>query len=168
LLVRPTVRADLRPPSRALGGFTLVEGLIVMTVLGLLLAAALPSFAEFGRNQRLRAAAYDLVADLLLARSEAIKRASPVSVVPVAGWNGGWTVRVDGGLHAGTVVQRRDGPGEGIDVARLGAIAFDRDGRLLGGGTARIPIADGPSRVVKRCIVVDLSGMPASRSGPCG
>ena len=53
-------------------GFTLVEALIVMSIMAVLLSAALPSMSDFTREQRIRAASFDLVSDLMFARSEAI------------------------------------------------------------------------------------------------
>jgi type IV fimbrial biogenesis protein FimT len=156
------------PRIRGQRGFTLVEALIVMTVLGIVIATAVPSLADFGRNQRIRATSFDLVADLLLARSEAIKRAAPVTLVGAgSGWQDGWTVRVDGGLHVGTVLQRRAGPGHGVAVSGADSVGFDRDGRLAGGGTARIAVGDSVASAVRRCIEVDLGGMARSRTGSC-
>lgn len=156
----------LAPGCRA-GGFTLVEAMIVVAILGIVLTAAMPSFVEFGRTQRIRAIAFDLVGDLLLARSEAIKRASPMTLEPLAGdWQQGWRVRVEGGLHAGRIVKRRDTPGEGIGLAGADALRFDGNGRLLGGGGARLAVVD-EGGAGRRCVEVDLAGMPRSRSGPC-
>jgi type IV fimbrial biogenesis protein FimT len=154
--------------ARDCEGFTLVEALIVMTILGVLVSSAMPAFAEFGRTQRIRAASFDLVADLMLARSEAIKRSSAVTIVGQgAGWRDGWTIRVDGGVHAGLVVQRHDSPGPEVTLAAPATLGFDRNGRLAGGGTARLGITDTVANEVKRCIEVDLSGLPQSRVGGC-
>jgi len=148
-------------------GFTLVEAMIVVAILGIVMTAAMPSFIEFGRMQRIRATAFDLVGDLLLARSEAIKRAGATTLEPLAGdWQQGWRIRVEGGLHAGFVVRRRDTPGEGIGLTGADALRFDGNGRLLGGGGARLAVIDGGG-TTRRCIEVDLSGTPRSRSGAC-
>jgi type IV fimbrial biogenesis protein FimT len=53
-------------------GFTLVEGLIVMTILALLLSTALPSFRAAMERRHLEGAAAQLETDIHLARSLAV------------------------------------------------------------------------------------------------
>lgn len=150
-------------------GFTLVEALIVMSVMALLVSVALPSLSDFTREQRIRAASFDLVSDLLYARSEAIKRSGVVSVNGLGtGWSGGWNVRVDSGLHAGTVLRSHDSPGNAVSLDGASALVFDRNGRLSAGGTASLAITDQVKATTRRCVLVDLSGMPQSRVGACG
>lgn len=55
-------------------GFTLVELMIALAVLGVLLALALPSFTDMLRNGKVRAAAETVLFGIQLARSEAVKR----------------------------------------------------------------------------------------------
>ena len=61
-------------------GFTLVELMFTITVLAVLLGIGVPNFRDFIRNSRLTSAANDLLADLNLARSEAVKRRVPVTL----------------------------------------------------------------------------------------
>jgi len=61
-------------------GFTLLEMMIAISLLAALLAFGLPNFRDFIRNARMAAAANDLLADMNLARSEAIKRRVPVTL----------------------------------------------------------------------------------------
>jgi len=85
-------------------GFTLIELMFTIVVLAVLLGIGVPNFRDFVRNSRLTAAANDLLADVNLARSEAVKRRVPVTLCKSA--NGtdcaaaaaaftGWIVFVD-------------------------------------------------------------------------
>ncbi|MDM4764501.1 prepilin-type N-terminal cleavage/methylation domain-containing protein [Pelomonas sp. SE-A7] len=56
-----------RPDSR---GFTLLEVAVVMVVIGILLAVAIPNYTRFQERQRMQMAAQALVLDLQLARSQ--------------------------------------------------------------------------------------------------
>ncbi len=58
--------------------------MIVMVVAAVVLAIGAPQFSEFRRNNRLSGASNDLLAALQLARTEAIKRQSPVAVCATA------------------------------------------------------------------------------------
>jgi type IV fimbrial biogenesis protein FimT len=87
-----------KTPSRA-SGFSLVELVITVTIAGILTAIAIPSFSSVISNNRLTTYSNDFVGALNLARSEAIKRGSQVTVKrlgPTAKeWQWGWDVFVD-------------------------------------------------------------------------
>jgi len=85
-------------------GITLVETLVVVSILGILAAIAVPSFQSTIESNRRQAFANQLFEDLAFARSEAIKRGVRVVVCPstdgtrcTAGidWQVGWMVFVD-------------------------------------------------------------------------
>lgn len=61
-------------PHNLRNGFTLVELMITIVVIGIIAAIALPSFKSTIENRKLIAAANALQADLVFARSAAIKR----------------------------------------------------------------------------------------------
>ncbi|MFX7898796.1 prepilin-type N-terminal cleavage/methylation domain-containing protein, partial [Acinetobacter baumannii] len=68
-------RAKALPATR---GFTLIELLAVVTILAILLAVAIPSFAPMLSSNRLFAVQTEVMSSLALARSEAAKRGMPV------------------------------------------------------------------------------------------
>ncbi len=83
-------------------GFTLIEIMVSLTVLGILLMVALPSFTEWLQNQQLRAASEATLNGLQVARAAAIQR--NVLVQFVSGPGTAWTVSEVG---TGVAVQSR-------------------------------------------------------------
>ena len=74
-------------------GFTVIEILLVIVVIGVLLSIAAPSFVTFTSSQKVKTASFDLYAAMVFARSEAIKRRVNVTVAPVSSdWKNGWTI----------------------------------------------------------------------------
>ncbi len=55
-------------------GFTLIEVIVVIAILGVLSAIATPNIVDWAARYRLRAAARDIYSDLVRTKSEAIKR----------------------------------------------------------------------------------------------
>lgn len=137
-------------------GFSLIELLIVMAIAGVLAVVAAPSMTEMIAGVRLRSAASDMLASLLYARSEAIKRGSSATVVPNGGdYATGWDVKV------GTTVLKTVEAQTGVDAVAAGTITYGGNGRLTG-TTAfdlRFKNATYP-KVQMRCVKADLSGKP--------
>jgi len=85
-------------------GFTLVEALATLAVAGVLAAAVVPSLAAGLRATRVSAASNEMLASLLLTRSEAVKRRGRVvmcrsangeSCAASGNWEQGWIVFAD-------------------------------------------------------------------------
>lgn len=78
-------------------GASLIEAMMALSIVGVLTSAAVPAMKDVLVQQRLRSGSSDLYATFHLARSEAIKRASPVAVTPVdtRDWSRGWKVFAD-------------------------------------------------------------------------
>jgi len=96
-------------------GFTLIEIMISLTVLGILLMIALPNFSVWLQNQQLRAASEANLNGLQVARAAAIQR--NVLVQFQSGPGTGWTVTE---VATPVVVQSRS-PDEGSPNAVLTA-----------------------------------------------
>lgn len=87
-------------------GFTIIELIITVLIVSLVLAFGIPSFRELMASNRITTSANSLVTALNFARSEAIKRNSPVTICPIGdgdgdcgdsdNWVTGWHVRHDG------------------------------------------------------------------------
>jgi type IV fimbrial biogenesis protein FimT len=94
-------------------GFTLLELMTAVTILGILLAIGVPSFTETMNANRLTSNTNAMVTALTVARSEASKRGIAVTVCASnllqtacsgsASWNDGWIVFTDDIGTAGTV-----------------------------------------------------------------
>ncbi|TAJ20792.1 MAG: prepilin-type N-terminal cleavage/methylation domain-containing protein [Rugosibacter sp.] len=59
-------------------GFSLIEMVVTVAIIGVLLALGVPRFAEYLRNVKLRAAAEMFLASMQLTRSEAVRMNTPV------------------------------------------------------------------------------------------
>ena len=68
-----------RLPRRAARGFSIIEVVITIAVMGILLAAAMPSIGDWLRSVRVRNATEGIVNGLQQARAEAVRRNRPVS-----------------------------------------------------------------------------------------
>ncbi len=84
-------------------GFTLIETMIVMSIMSILFAIAQPDFAKMISARQTRAVADELYADVYWAREEAIKRKEGVAVTLDAG---GWAVTTTNGALLKTYVSK--------------------------------------------------------------
>jgi len=170
--MRPRRRAAVAPGGcrrRRVRGFTLVEGMVVLAVIAVLAAIALPSLANVLAAQRLRAAGTDLVSSLLIARSEAIKRKARIDVEPrTAGdWTSGWRVAT---AASDEQIDRREPTGVRVAVARAPAsVVYERNGRLAAVGITQFEFRDAERQpgIDARCVTIDPSGLPKLEIGGC-
>lgn len=174
-------------------GFTLTELLVVITIVAILMGLGVPSYKYVTVSNRLSAEVNGLLGDMQLARAEAIKAGSSVTVCSSANgatcsgstdWSGGWIVftdptdlgvvdpdevvlRVQNTLHAGDSLVDKGGA--------LSAATFNRAGLLSDTGMAAngitLTLHDSTSNAAyTRCLWIASQGMittetPATDTG---
>ncbi|MES2361066.1 MAG: GspH/FimT family pseudopilin [Pseudomonadota bacterium] len=145
-------------------GFTLLELMVTVAVLAVISALAAPSFKQLLAAQRVRVSAYNIVSDLVLARSEAVKRGENVTVTPTASqWANGWSVSV---ASTAEILGGQGSVGNGVQfTASPASVTFDRNGRTTVVAVVRFALTDGGTH--PRCISLDPSGRPKNASTVC-
>ena len=142
------VRSTLNSPAvtrHRPRGFTLIELMVVGTIIALWLVIGVPAMSEFVADQRVRTVASDITADIALARAKAIELSRRVYLEKLgATWNNGWRLYADANDNAtydvgvDTELKRFDGFTSGtIYVCTLPVAAFPTqivfrpDGRIV-------------------------------------
>jgi type IV fimbrial biogenesis protein FimT len=147
-------------------GFTIIEIMVVIAIMGVMLTIAAPSFVTFTSSQKVKTASFDLYAAMMFARSEAIKRKVNVTVAAAGGdWKNGWTVVANG---VATPLRIQD-PLSGVTFSNTTtSVIYRLDGRLTSGAALGVLIqpAIADSSIKNRCIRIDLTGLPKSTMNP--
>ncbi|WP_412511107.1 GspH/FimT family pseudopilin [Variovorax paradoxus] len=129
-----SARAHFRR-SGAPCGFTLVEMMVVIVLVAILLALALPSFNSLIEKYRVEGMASALVASVSHARAEAARRGQAVTIrqraeCSGADWSCGWETVVGSGTGF-EILQRQDPDTRvAIQKSALGPMAFDPMGHF--------------------------------------
>ncbi|NOQ79557.1 MAG: prepilin-type N-terminal cleavage/methylation domain-containing protein [Gammaproteobacteria bacterium] len=151
-------------------GFTLIELMITIVILSILVSIAIPSFQETIRRNTVTATANDLIASLLFARSEAIKREQNVAIITSDNWASGWEIFIDSNKNNVKNNGEEVLNSYTLDIANISiagnggvntAIVYSPSGRIK--NTLTSPTTDFlqiSNKDLTRCIRFSLTGRP--------
>ena len=150
------------PPHAYGKGFTLIELMVTLSVAGILLAIAVPSFKEFIDSNRLSTEVNGFIGAIYSARSEAIKISNRVGLCASAtgtgcagsgGWEQGYMVyrdtNHDGTFNSGETIVRVGAPMRGSITLRSSDSSIARS--LVFASSGRITPFTGASVQIVAC-----------------
>lgn len=165
-------------------GMTLPEMLVTLSVFAILITVAAPSMKDVLADRRVAANTQTLFGSMLLARSEAIKRRSPVSICKssngsgcdnsLMNWSSGWLVfadeDADGALDSEDQLIRVFGETDNLISMQWNngnTLGFNPHGQARLAGTFTLCEANSSGFEVRQ-IVLSLTGRArVSESGTC-
>jgi type IV fimbrial biogenesis protein FimT len=148
-------------------GFTLIETMVVVSILAILATLAAPSFRELLAAQRVKNAASDLLADMMLARSEAIRRNRPVTISAInSSWDNGWSV-----VEGTETIKQRNLASSLVTVSKKSGtddqVIFGVAGRSTGSFQMNFTASNIATDDQKRCVTSNSAGGQKILRGPC-
>jgi type IV fimbrial biogenesis protein FimT len=117
--------------KRLARGFSVLEVIVVVGIIGLLLSLGVPSFFTYTQNMQIRSAAEQITAGLQIAKNEAIRRNALIQLA--LSNNTGWTITDANG----TVLQSRNANEGSVNVTTTitpggtAAVTFNGMGRIV-------------------------------------
>jgi type IV fimbrial biogenesis protein FimT len=151
----------MKSSPASVAGFNLTELMVVVAIAGVLATIALPSFKSLSQSQLVKNASMELYASLNLARSEAIKRSSDVTMQTTMNAKNevSWTI-----TSGTTVIRQKDyikGVGMNVQNVVNAKVVYQRTGRTLATTAPTFLIdATGVTTPFASCVGITLSGMP--------
>lgn len=173
----PPSLGTVRLPAQQ--GFTVIELMVVVAIVAILAALAVPSFNPLIERWRVRQSVDGLQSALYYARSEAIKRGGNITIrkeasgangcplgIGAGNWDCGWFVFVDtnnnGTLNAGEEVLQRFATPPNVEISRsisTADIRFDRWGRANAPfGFSLVPLNKSTSNPASRGLCMSSGG----------
>ena len=127
-------------------GFTLIELMITIAIAAILLTIAIPGLQGFVNENRMTTLTNELVTDLMVAKTEAVRRGVAVSLCirnaagdncnAVGSWENGWIAFTDaaplGSVDAGTILKVHNPLPTGVTITSSNAVVTYRPSGNIG------------------------------------
>jgi type IV fimbrial biogenesis protein FimT len=142
-------------------GFTLIEVLVVMAIAGILAIYAIPSFQHMMYESQVSSRAAALVADLRLAKTEAVRRGASVTLTVASN---GWKVCVGDATatctDTTTLREHEGSTNVTVDSTNLTEVTYGARGRRTDAAvaTTKMSLAHSKDATIYRCIDVQVTG----------
>ena len=160
-------------------GFTLIELMIAIALVGILLATAVPALDDFTNDARQTGSINDFISSIHVARNTAITTNSRVTMCAsasgtnceLASWDSGWIVFGDlnsnGSVDASETIVSASAAVEGLDILSgefPAALMYRPNGRAmtgaLTGNSGEFAVCDFRGAAHAKVILIELSGRP--------
>jgi type IV fimbrial biogenesis protein FimT len=159
------------------GGFTLIELMLAIVVLAILVGVAVPSFTHTIDRNAATGAANDLLASIILARSEAVKREQRVHIRRQgADWSQ-WRVYADGNTTNGNTYDAvnddllmdyfHDGPVPAGNGGVATILSFSPRGRTIANLNSAADFFQVTQGDYTRYVCFSAIGRPRVQEGAC-
>ena len=161
-------------------GFSLIELMVTIAIVSILLTLGIPSLSTVLRNITLTTQANNFVAAINLARSEAIRRNTAVTLSATASnitqhhWESGWQIWVDsngnGTLDNGELLRLFPDMGSGTLVSNTSLLRFSGNGFLDGRQQVTLVFSLQPPDCAAepaRDIMITPAGRPSIQETSC-
>ena len=161
-------------------GFTLIELMITLSIASILLSVAVPSYRSFVQDSLLITQSNNFYFALALAKSEAIKRNTRITICPSTSgtnctasniWSNGWVVFVDNNnsrtIDAGEEILQVSyafSGGNTLKTSLAGTIMFRPDG-FSPGSAATFSLCDDRGSNYSKSIVLSNQGRFRTETG---